>query len=101
LRLLRQSGSLNGAGGASATAILTQVDLKKHARYRYGDAGEFLVTNNAMAAPPLDAERKETEASSARNDRSLLALRSKLGSLKARRPSRPKAAGEGADGRAV
>jgi uncharacterized protein involved in exopolysaccharide biosynthesis/Mrp family chromosome partitioning ATPase len=101
LRLLRQSGSLNGAGGAPATAILTQVDLKKHARYRYGDAGEFLVTHDAMAAPPLDAERKETEASSARNDRSLLALRNKLGSLKAGRPSRPKAAGEGADGRAV
>jgi succinoglycan biosynthesis transport protein ExoP len=104
LRLLRQSGALNGAGGAPATAIVTQVDLKKHARYRYGDAGEFSVTPDTMVALPLDAAEKETEKGSARkptHDRSFLALRSKLEGLRAGRSSRLKAAGEGADGRAV
>jgi succinoglycan biosynthesis transport protein ExoP len=110
LNLLRQSGSLNGAGGDVAAAIVTQVDLKKHARYRYGDAGEFLathsealVTQNATVPSPMNTGQKETETSGARKSphERLLALRSKLGSLKAGQLPEPKAAGEGTDGRAV
>jgi polysaccharide biosynthesis transport protein len=43
LGLLRKSGSLNKEHSDLAMAIVTQVDLKRHAQYRYGDVGEFLV----------------------------------------------------------
>ena len=43
LGLLRNSGGLNEDRSDLAMAIVTQVDLKRHARYRYGDVGEFLV----------------------------------------------------------
>jgi Mrp family chromosome partitioning ATPase/uncharacterized protein involved in exopolysaccharide biosynthesis len=43
LRLLRDSGSLGKDPDDAVTAIVTQVDLRRHARYRYGDAGEFAV----------------------------------------------------------
>jgi polysaccharide biosynthesis transport protein len=42
LSLLRESGCLDKDRSDLAIAIVTQVDLKKHARYRYGDVGEFL-----------------------------------------------------------
>ena len=35
--------SYQGRPPARVVAALTQVDLKRHARYRYGDSGEFLV----------------------------------------------------------
>lgn len=41
LDLLRKFGGLNEEHGGIAMAIATQVDLKRHARYRYGDVGEF------------------------------------------------------------
>jgi uncharacterized protein involved in exopolysaccharide biosynthesis len=41
LDLLRKSGGLNKEPSDLAVAIATQVDLKRHARYRYGDMGEF------------------------------------------------------------
>ncbi|MBZ9800091.1 polysaccharide biosynthesis tyrosine autokinase [Mesorhizobium sp. ES1-4] len=41
LGLLRKSGGLNKEHGDLAMAIATQVNLKRHARYRYGDVGEF------------------------------------------------------------
>lgn len=41
LDLLHKSGGLNKEHSDLAMAIATQVDLKKHARYRYGDVGEF------------------------------------------------------------
>ncbi|WP_217578649.1 polysaccharide biosynthesis tyrosine autokinase [Mesorhizobium sp. GbtcB19] len=41
LDLLHKSGGLDREHGDLAMAIATQVDLKKHARYRYGDVGEF------------------------------------------------------------
>jgi capsular polysaccharide biosynthesis protein len=43
LGLLRSCGALKDDRGDVATAIVTQVDLKRHARYRYGDVGEFLI----------------------------------------------------------
>ena len=42
LSLVRDSGGINKDRSDVAMAILTQVDLKRHARYRYGDVGEFL-----------------------------------------------------------
>jgi hypothetical protein len=41
LSLLRESGCLDKDRSDLAVAIVTQVDLKRHARYRYGDVGEF------------------------------------------------------------
>ena len=43
LSLLRDVDHLDMDHSNLALAILTQVDLKRHARYRYGDVGEFLV----------------------------------------------------------
>lgn len=42
LSQLRGSGRFGRDRGDLAVAILTQVDLNKHARYRYGDVGELL-----------------------------------------------------------
>lgn len=41
LRLLREAGSPGKASSEPATAILTQVDIREHARYRFGDTGEL------------------------------------------------------------
>ena len=43
LSLLRDSSGPDEDRGDLAVAVLTQVDLKKYARYRNGDAGEFLI----------------------------------------------------------
>jgi uncharacterized protein involved in exopolysaccharide biosynthesis len=43
LRLLGQTELGGGARTVIAGAAITHVDLRKHARYRYGDAGECLV----------------------------------------------------------
>ena len=43
LRLLRDAASLDKEGSELPTAIVTQVDLKRHAQYRFGDAGELSV----------------------------------------------------------
>jgi succinoglycan biosynthesis transport protein ExoP len=43
LNLLRGSGCLDRECSVPIIGIVTQVDLKKHARYRYGDVGESLV----------------------------------------------------------
>ena len=43
LNLLRGSGCFDQECSDIPTAIVTQVDLKKHARYGYGDLGESLV----------------------------------------------------------
>jgi hypothetical protein len=42
VKLLRNSASYAG-GSATIRAIITKVDLAKHARYRYGDSGECLM----------------------------------------------------------
>lgn len=41
--LLRDAGCLDNARGDFAMSVLTRVDLREHARYRYGDVGEFMV----------------------------------------------------------
>jgi uncharacterized protein involved in exopolysaccharide biosynthesis/Mrp family chromosome partitioning ATPase len=43
LSLLGDSGCHNEDRSDLAMAIVTQVDLKRHARYRYGDVGDFLL----------------------------------------------------------
>jgi polysaccharide biosynthesis transport protein len=55
LGLLRNSGGLNKDPSDLAMAIVTQVDLKRHARYRYGDVGEFLV--EAVTEPIAGADQ--------------------------------------------
>ena len=42
LDLLRHSGCLDKQRKDFAVAILTQVNLKKHVRYEYGDVGQYL-----------------------------------------------------------
>jgi polysaccharide biosynthesis transport protein len=41
LRLLRTKNPLGRKRASVAGAVVTQVDLKQHARYRYGDIGEY------------------------------------------------------------
>lgn len=43
VRLLDDAGCPESAWRELPTAVLTQVDLKRHARYRFGDAGELMV----------------------------------------------------------
>jgi succinoglycan biosynthesis transport protein ExoP len=43
LNLLRASGCFDQQRAFSPSAVLTQVNLKEHARYRYGDVGEHFV----------------------------------------------------------
>jgi capsular polysaccharide biosynthesis protein/MinD-like ATPase involved in chromosome partitioning or flagellar assembly len=54
LRLLRGAGS-DKDSSELPTAILTRVDLKQHARYRFGDAGEFLVKYRNYYSPSMEA----------------------------------------------
>jgi Mrp family chromosome partitioning ATPase len=50
--LLRDSGCLKEGRSDFAASILTQVDLKRHARYRYGDVGEFLSSHKQYYSRP-------------------------------------------------
>lgn len=61
LSLLRDSGDLNKDRSDLAMAILTQVDLKRHARYRYGDVGEFLVEDRNPIEPPVKTTETEPQ----------------------------------------
>jgi uncharacterized protein involved in exopolysaccharide biosynthesis/MinD-like ATPase involved in chromosome partitioning or flagellar assembly len=54
LRLLRGAGS-DKDSSELPTAILTRVDLKQHARYRFGDAGEFLLKYRNYYSPSMEA----------------------------------------------
>ena len=65
LSLLRDSDLLDMDRSDLAVAIVTQVDLKRHARYRYGDAGEFLVKrgkyhSRSVEAPPNTGDKDPT-----------------------------------------
>jgi hypothetical protein len=42
VKLLREAGCFDGANIHDPVAVLTQVNLREHALYRYGDAGEYL-----------------------------------------------------------
>jgi uncharacterized protein involved in exopolysaccharide biosynthesis/Mrp family chromosome partitioning ATPase len=56
LSLLRDSGCLDKDRSDLAIAIVTQVDLKRHARYRYGDIGEFLVKHSKYYSRSMEAQ---------------------------------------------
>src|SRR6266849_976986 len=56
LSLLRDSGCLDMDRSDLAIAIVTQVDLKRHARYRYGDVGEFLVKHRNYYSRSIEAQ---------------------------------------------
>jgi uncharacterized protein involved in exopolysaccharide biosynthesis/Mrp family chromosome partitioning ATPase len=105
LSLLRDFGGLNKDRSDFAMAILTQVDLKKHARYRFGDVGEFLVAEGkhgsrsigprletADAGPAAGAHERYRTTSSSLLHRMILTPEIKLQNLKAEQPSRPKGA---------
>ena len=47
LRMLSSGDARWKIQPAIAGAVITQVDLRKHARYRYGDAGEWLIQYGA------------------------------------------------------
>ena len=56
LSLLRDAGCLDKDRSDLATAIVTQVDLKRHARYRYGDVGEFLAKRRQYYSRFIEAQ---------------------------------------------
>ena len=56
LSVLRGSRCLDKDRSDVAVAILTQVDLKRHARYRYGDAGEFLAKRSKYFSRFIEAQ---------------------------------------------
>ena len=85
LSLLRDCGCLDKD---HVIAIVTQVDLKRHARYRYGDVGELLakhgkIRSRVIAVQPGRGGRDPTAR--AHDDQR----------------HRPKAPGDGTDGRSV
>lgn len=53
--LLRECGCFDNERSDFAAAIVTQVDLKKHAQYHYGDASEFAA--DVMASPKASARQ--------------------------------------------
>jgi cellulose biosynthesis protein BcsQ len=88
LSLLRDSGCLDKDRSDLAIAIVTQVDLKRHARYRYGDVGEFLAKHRKyysrfIKAQPDTGNRDPTAGA---HDE---------------QPHKPKVAGDGTDGCSV
>jgi succinoglycan biosynthesis transport protein ExoP len=56
LSLLGDSGCLDKDRSDLASAIVTQVDLKRHARYRYGDVGEFLAERRKYYSRFIEAQ---------------------------------------------
>jgi len=55
LSQLRGSGRFSRDRGDLAVAILTQVDLNKHARYRYGDVGELLANHRRYCSRSIES----------------------------------------------
>ncbi len=63
LNLLRSPGGSLAQPLQSVSALIAQVDLKKHARYGYGDAGEYFLnyeksSSRSVAARPAAAFRE-------------------------------------------
>jgi uncharacterized protein involved in exopolysaccharide biosynthesis/Mrp family chromosome partitioning ATPase len=106
MSLLRDSGCLNRDRTDIAMAIVTQVDLKRHARYHYGDVGEFLVGHGEQRADRVANRHrksarwreltKATSQSVLRFSRRMQEMRPK--GLRTAQPSRPKVSGDGTDG---
>jgi succinoglycan biosynthesis transport protein ExoP len=88
LGVLRESRCLDSDRSDLAVAILTQVDLKKHARYRYGDAGEFLAKRTKYGSRFIEAQpdKGSKDPTAGTHDE---------------QAQRPSVAGEGLDGCAV
>jgi hypothetical protein len=88
LGVLRESRRLDSDRSDLAVAILTQVDLKKHARYRYGDAGEFLAKRGKYGSRFIEAQPAKggKDPTAGTHDE---------------QAQRPSVAGEGSDGCAV
>lgn len=62
LNLLRNTGLLGGDQVGTANAVVTQVNLKKHAEYRYGDIGESIATYAEYYTRPNHKTRAGTVA---------------------------------------
>lgn len=62
IRLLRETSGLGREWSELTTAILTQVDMKQHARYRFGDAGELALKYRKYYARCLRAWRAPAPA---------------------------------------
>ncbi|MCU4181748.1 Wzz/FepE/Etk N-terminal domain-containing protein [Bosea sp. BH3] len=58
-RLLREASGLGKEWSEVTTAILTQVDVKRHAQYRFGDAGELTLRYRRYYARGLKAWRSK------------------------------------------
>jgi polysaccharide biosynthesis transport protein len=55
LKLLRNPGSSPAQQLRSVSALITQVDLKKHARYGYDDAGEYFLNYDKYSSRSSEA----------------------------------------------
>jgi polysaccharide biosynthesis transport protein len=64
IQLLRHSSSLDCEVLSGVYAVLTRVNLTMHARYRYGDTGEFLRTYGHYYAPPSSVRADAASTSS-------------------------------------
>jgi Mrp family chromosome partitioning ATPase len=53
LGILRRATRPDAAGGDAISAVITQVDLKRHARYRFGDSAEMLFRLKPHRNQPL------------------------------------------------
>jgi succinoglycan biosynthesis transport protein ExoP len=62
LRLLRDASGLGREWSEVTTAILTQVDVKRHAQYRFGDAGELTLKYRKHYARCIKAWRSAAPA---------------------------------------
>ena len=56
LNLLRGSSGPAARPLQSVSAVITQVDLEQHARYRYGDAGEYFLNYEKYSSRSSEAE---------------------------------------------
>jgi polysaccharide biosynthesis transport protein len=103
LNLLRDCGGLDRDRSDPAMAILTQVDLKRHARYRYGDVGEFLAGDRrhlsrsfgprletATTGPTADGHESHHATPSPLLHRTILTPERQPQKLKTEQPPRPK-----------
>jgi succinoglycan biosynthesis transport protein ExoP len=88
LGVLRESRCLDKDRGDLAFAILTQVDLKRHARYRYGDAGEFLAKRSKYCSHFIGSQPDTGDKDPTAGPQD-------------EQPQRPKVPGEGTDGCSV
>jgi hypothetical protein len=68
-QLLRSGGASNGDPPSGIQAVLARVNLAVHARYRYGDLGEFLAKYSHRYAAGTATDRPGAAASPAAGPR--------------------------------